>query len=360
MRFEQLSSFTASSSGCSLRPPKFFAGFLTPAVAFCVCFGMAVPAFAHHPTVAPSGTSQNAAGPILTIPATTLPENGWGASISLDYRDIDNFSSGSLEALGNRDIEAHGLNAIWLTTLAVAYGVTDDVMVSASLPYIRRTNVREVHNHMGVPEIHENGDAGGIGDLALFAQWRFLNLPVDGFSAAGILGFKTPTGETDEKTAGGDRFETEFQPGSGSWDPILGFAVTQEMGSFAVSSNVIYRIATEGSHATNLGDGMEANVAVVRRLAGGWHAHADGAREFHSAWSAILELNGEWRDRQETAGVEDAHSGGYTLYLTPGVRYSDEGGWSAWAAVGYPVAEGLNGAQAGSGVRLLFGASRSF
>jgi hypothetical protein len=34
----------------------------------------------------------------------------------------------------------------------------------------------------------------------------------------------------------------------------------------------------------------------------------------------VLELNGEWHDKQRIAGIPDPNSGGTTVYLSPGVR----------------------------------------
>jgi hypothetical protein len=48
-----------------------------------------------------------------------------------------------------------------------------------------------------------------------------------GLQASLLTGIKTPTGETGERDDQGELFEAEFQPGSGSWNPMLGLALSQ-------------------------------------------------------------------------------------------------------------------------------------
>jgi hypothetical protein len=83
-----------------------------------------------------------------------------------------------------------------------------------------------------------------------------------------LVGVKTPTGTTDERDNEGELFETEFQPGSGSWDPLIGLAVTRGFGRWSLDSNVLYSLATEGVQQTDLGDRFHYNGAISYRLIG--------------------------------------------------------------------------------------------
>jgi hypothetical protein len=80
------------------------------------------------------------------------------------------------------------------------------------------------------------------------------------------------------------------------------------------------------------------------------------ASHAHVALDAFLEVNGEWHDKQRTAGVIDPNSGGTTVYLSPGLRLTVEN-WSSYVLVGVPVVNDLNGIQAAPTWRLIGGVS---
>ena len=67
----------------------------------------------------------------------------------------------------------------------------------------------------------------------LLGQWRLPQRPF-GAEMAVLFGIKTPTGATNERDVSGVLFEAEFQPGSGSWDPMFGFAFTQALRTLVV------------------------------------------------------------------------------------------------------------------------------
>ena len=73
------------------------------------------------------------------------------------------------------------------------------------------------------------GDASKLGDLTLLGQYRFINSVATRTEAAFLFGIKLPTGATNRLDAKGLLFETEFQPGSGSTDLLLGAAFTQAL-----------------------------------------------------------------------------------------------------------------------------------
>ena len=114
--------------------------------------------------------------------------------------------------------------------------------------------------------------------------------------------------------------------------------ITLARGQF--DSNVLYTVATEGTQNTDLGDRFQYNFAVsyrltsgARQVSNGGHAHAhDGGHE-HShgnsgpALDLVLELNGEWQAEQETNDISDPNSGGNTLFLSPGLRLSQDEWW---------------------------------
>lgn len=175
------------------------------------------------------------------------------------------------------------------------------------------------------------------------------------------------------------RIETEHQPGSGSWDPMLGAAVTKQWERVSVDTNFLYVFATKGAQDTSLGDILTYNLAVSYRLNSNdkhdhsSHSHSDEALEdrSHSAgaatdshsrlfWDAVLELNGEWHDRNKIDSVTERNSGGTLVYVSPGIRMTTDHRWAAYVSVGFPVYERLNGEQHATQLRFILGAGIGF
>src|SRR6185312_3855984 len=114
--------------------------------------------------------------------------------------------------------------------------------------------------------IDARGDTAGLGDASVLGQYRFLENKATGTEAALLLGAKLPTGKTNTYDVFGERFEAEFQPGSGSWDGLFGLAVTQRAGPWSFDANVLYQLVTKGALDTDLGDRFLYNAAVSYRI----------------------------------------------------------------------------------------------
>jgi Putative MetA-pathway of phenol degradation len=343
------------------------------------------PGFGHHPAgVSGSG----GAGPIYTISASTLGQGQSAASVFFEYTRLNELSDATLLNAALTGGHVHSLRTIETAALLYAYGVTNDLTVSARLPFVRRTDIREGHQHdpLDPPELHVRGDTAGIGDLILLGQYRFFNNKATRTEAAVLLGVKTPTGVTNRVDNQDERFETEFQPGSGSWDGIFGLAFTRRAGVSSFDTNVLYVLTGTGALDTNLGDRLLYNVALSYRLSGGAgdavrpmklgalpepmyhggpkaggraHSHQEPVAPASPALDVVLELNGERHDKQVEAGVKDPNSGGNTIYLSPGLRLSMDK-WSGFVSVGIPVVRDLNGIQSEPDYRMTTGLSVPF
>ncbi len=326
-------------------------------------------ALAHH--AAGPGNS-GGSGPVNTISAGTLEEGDVVAGISVDQSDFDALSDETLAeaaeaAAGSGDPEAHfhSLDGITTSTLSLSYGVSNDLMVTARLPYVRREDIREGHAHEESPgvfhgEAHGLGDSEGWGDLSIVAQWRFFHEEAANTQVAALFGIEAPTGETKKANAEDERFDAEFQPGSDSWDYFLGLAASRGAGRWSFSASGIYTFAGDGLGA-NLGDRFAYGAAGVYRVSGA-PAHSDAGEAAHhhgAALDLVLELSGEWHGRQEEAGETERDSGGHVLYVAPGLRYTLDA-FSAFASVGVPTISDFNGLQAEPGVRANIGAGYRF
>ena len=313
-------------------------GFLAAA---CTAFASSF-AWADHPL---GGHGIGTAGPITTVSATTLPRGASAASMQIEQIVFRPIGDQRLLDLAAQDIETHAIRSTLVPSAQYAYGVTDDLTIGLRLPYVYRRDIREAHVDLpgDAPELHLLGDSKGVGDLTALGQWRFMNRT--GMQMAALFGVKAPTGKTDAVNALGEEFETEHQPGSGSWDGLAGIAASGRLGVFALDASALFTLTREGSRDTRLGNRLNYNAAMSYRLDEGEHTHGAGAAEHgHYAWDLVLELNGEWQDKVEVAGVELPNTGGSVLYLSPGVRVSARG-WSAFASLGVPVVRDLNGVQ---------------
>ena len=242
--------------------------------------------------------------------------------------------------------------------MSLSYGATENLSISARLPYIKRENIREGELEGGVPEAHTHGDSSGEGDLILLSQYRVLERTSTVVSI--LFGIKAPTGETHEEDDDGVRFETEFQPGTGSWDFLLGASVSKSSGNFGYHANILYNKTTEGSQSTEIGDAISYNAASTYRI---YDSHATHEHDHHagSEYSGLkldlsVELNGETRRKNKISGVSEDNSGGTIVYVSPGVRVSS-GKFSGFISYGIQVVENQNGVQTDVDSRIVAGIS---
>ncbi len=312
---------------------------------------------ADHPSVVFDGAT---AGPITTISVKTQPKGSLGVGLRVEQVKLNAFSDAELEGFAARGIHPHSTDYLLATSLGLSYGLTDDLTLGVRLPYIRRANIREAEDTGGVTEVERQGNSSGIGDLTFFGKYRAIRSEQSGYDLSFLFGIKAPTGATRRTDLQGARFEVEHQPGSGSWDPLIGIAAGTVVGPVALDAGLLYTFASRGAQQTTPGDRLLYGVAASHRLGGETADHQDHELGGHSHWDLVLELNGERQARQKTAGIEDPNSGGNLMYLSPGVRFISKDGWAATLAVGIPVIQNLNGTQHEARWRLILGLGRGF
>lgn len=336
---------------------------------------IAAPAFAHHPapTVAGTGGGISVAGP------DTLEDGQWFVGARTIYVRPDQRSDEELAALAGQHIHAHNTDYNLNTSVGVAYGITPSLTVSAELPYVHRDDMREGHHaHHGghaMNEVIERGDAAGIGDLTLVATYRVAQGETAAFAL--MAGIKTPTGGTHKLDDDGERFETEHQPGTGSWDPLIGAAGRANFGPIQLNASAIYQFSGKGAQDTRLGDRGHVGIALSHRFGPPEHHHADAddghmhgddgdgghahpAPHNHASWDAFVELTGEWEGRQKVAGEIEETSGGKSMWLTPGVRLNTASGFSIAGGVGLPLWQDIRESHPDNDYRLTLSVGRAF
>lgn len=326
-------------------------------------------ALADHPV---SGLGLGIAAPITTVTGAVLPRGETAIQAQVEHTRFDAFSDHELAEARERDPEGdiHSVDSLTVPAVNLAYGLTDNTTIGARLPYVIRRNIREpAHGHEGeAPGGHDDehggqdveslGDASGLGDIRLFLTHNILRDSARGRNAALLVGVKAPTGETERRSPEGELLETEFQPGSGSWDGMVGGAISGGLGPVELAGNLLFTVTGEGSQSTDLGNSLAFNGAVSYRIgqATGDHHHGHGAvaaPHSHTRVDLILELNGEWRARKTVAGAEDNNHGGTLVFLSPGIHVSGDHGWGLSLSAGVPVITNLNGFQVEPDYRLI-------
>jgi hypothetical protein len=347
----------------------------------------ASPAFAHHPG---GGGNTGDAGPIFTIPASTLDEGQLAVGVMFEYVRLRGLSDATLTSAavaGNEGV--HDLKTIESVSAVVAYGLTHDLTVGMRVPWVGRTGIREGDATDPLNAIVlDRGSTFGFSDVTFLGQYRFFNDKQTKTEAALLLGVKAPTGLTNRYDNQGQLFDAEFQPGTGAWNGLFGTAVTKRFGAWSLDSNVLYILSSTGTQDTNLGDRFLYNGAISYRLTssasenhahgamklgadfpepmyhGGpktsaGHSHEEPAASPTPALDLVLELNGEWHGKQVTSGVTDQNSGGTLIYLSPGLRLSYDK-WSSYLSVGVPIVNEPYGIQPEPSWRIISGVSYAF
>ncbi len=318
-----------------------------------------------------SGSLTGAAGGgINTESGVPLAQGDVVIGFRFDFQKFEKRSDAKSIALGEADPDAdlHTTESIFSPSLNVAVGVTDDFTLGFKVPWIFRENVGDVHDGETAVNL---GDVEGIGDTVFFGQYRFFQsgetdstssslLGATDTHVSSLFGIKAPTGRENRRSDlffaddefKVERFETELQPGSGSWDPFAGFAATQVFGPVSWNTSAVYTFVNEGSQKTDLGDIISYNSSLSYRLGDSLFASSSDGSPGGASMDLILELNGEFRDKEESDGKDNDNSGGNLLYISPGVRLTG-GGLSASVSAGFPISTDLNGDQVEPDYRII-------
>jgi hypothetical protein len=332
----------------------------------------ATPALADH--AGPSGLGQGG-GALDVIGADTLDAGHFAVGLRIGVAVPDDRSDAELEALAAQHVHAHNTDYNLNAGIGVAYGISHHLTVSAELPYIRRDDLREgTHAHDGgaVSESVERlGNVSGIGDASLIAKYRLTEEHGPGFAI--IAGLKMPTGSTHRVSPDGERLETEHQPGTGSWDPILGAAVGAAAGAVRLNASALYQFSGKGAQDTRLGDRFKGGIALSHHFGAAEHHHDseavddhhgdhehEAAPHSHASWDAFVETTAEWEGRQRIVGEVERESGGTIVWLSPGARYNFASGFSAAASFSVPVWQHVRESHPDNDYRLTFAVGRAF
>lgn len=311
-------------------------------------------AFADHPAL---GFGIGTASPIVTQTGITLPAGMWAGGVLTQFTSFNSASDAKLLDLKNNAIDdAHGdvhtLKSFLQPSAFAAYGVTDNWTLGIRLPYTQRFGVRSPSEEGDA--VNRQGNPGGFGGVSLFSQYRFFRSADNSNHLSLVLGLKTASGATGVKTNQGEIFESHSQPSGGSWNPSAGFSFTRAMGKVSLDSSILYTVTTSGTQKTDLGDTFDYNFALSYAIVG-TASNALFSSSNNAPWTAVLELNGVWQDRQKTTGLgTNPNSGGNIVYISPGIRYSGGKSWNTALSIGTPIIKDTNGYQSPPDYRITY------
>ncbi len=213
----------------------------------------------------------------------------------------------------------------------LGYGVDQNLSVFAVLPYVDK---RLEMTAAGARRVRE---ASGLGDARLFGRYTLIRRNWTGkvLRLSAFAGLKAPTGDDDASDRFG-RLPAAAQPGSGSWDIFGGGVVTYQTFDFQVDGQLAYQANTE-ANSLAFGDVTRADASFQYRL---WPRRlGEGVPNF---LYGVIEANLIHRAKNRSFDVDDADSGGTTLFLSPGFQLVGKR-FVLEAEVQVPVLQALNG-----------------
>jgi hypothetical protein len=214
-----------------------------------------------------------------------------------------------------QDQSQYGIQAV------LNYGVSDRVMVTISVPY--------VFNRF--EQGRDNFQVKGLSDPEILAIAHLGSFFEDAVSLAATAGVRLPFGKTDCFDNYGFMLQPHDQIGTGAAAGIVGIQLNY-LNSFApLFFGASYEASGTNSSELRHGDVVRLNLAGQRRLSSRLHLIAE------------LNLRRAEYDVQSATRIE--HSGGTTIYFSPGFRLMLVSGLAFRGQVQTPVIENLNGVQ---------------
>lgn len=212
----------------------------------------------------------------------------------------------------------------------LVYGATAKLALMGVFPYMDK--------RLAIKSTGALRQSSGLGDIVTVGRYEIFSRSRSGQTTRGAVfaGLKWPSGRNTESDALG-LLPPPVQLGSGSYDPIFGTVWSSQWLAFQVDADLSYRRNTE-ANAFRFGDILEQNVSMQYRL---WPRTLEG-EGIPSFLYGVLEASNIYRAKNEADGIKDNDSGGYQLFLTPGVQWVMKR-WVFEAAAQLPAVKNLNG-----------------
>ena len=295
----------------------------------------------------------------------TVPGGHWVAAFSYEYEILE-------DALDGKKLAANNENSFTLNnTLAldISYGLSENVTISALIPYKYVYNTREVDSALvaGTPGIFFSDRRGsqGLGDIIVMSYLRIKfgdlvrfgdeyytdgNDGYDDYIGKGpstyagrrqgpifalTLGVRLPTGSTDITDKSGNRLPDELQLGTGTMDPIIGLLYHQRYYRLGWGASTLYRFPSqENIHHYEGSDEFIGAAYLSYRL--------------NRSLEMVHQANGNILGKSSMNGVKVDNSGGTILFYTPSLVYVGAKNFTLQASAEIPIYRKFNETQLSS------------
>lgn len=210
------------------------------------------------------------------------------------------------------------------------YGLPNNMHLRLFIPYVDY----EMFGFMPMGGV--TGKVKGIGDISIILKKRIYYNMEKGLSFAISGGVKLPTGKDDVKFDDKNmatkafyddyRMPLDMQPGTGTFDPLVGAALTKSDRFGSWHANVMYRYIPKGYKDVDPADIWMFNLA--RNIA------------INDFITLAAEVNGMYRGDDDYPGRKvwaGYNEHGLIINLTPGLQIHPTGWMTLEAAVKFPV-----------------------
>jgi hypothetical protein len=270
-----------------------------------------------------------------TISGELLKKNTYAVTLRTDYTDFEKFTRAESEAHAIQSGHFEALDHCLLTTASIAFGMSDDTEVGASVGYYFGTNFISAQSTGPATATSADADPDGLTDLWLTGKHRWMSGPSGHLALLG--GLKLPTGADTQTLSNGQKLDGSSQPGSSAFDFQAGVAYSRELsGRLTLDSSALYTM--RGDHLDfQSGDRADLGLLLAYRCTEDVHVFPN--------YSLSSEFFGVWIEKDSDNGVDNENSGGQTLFFSPGARVRVNERTALSIAPAFPIYQDLNGDQ---------------
>jgi len=231
----------------------------------------------------------------------------WSFDTTFEYRKFQENRAENSFAIVQAGHDQHAYRYDYFVNEHIGYLINEDLSVGVSAGF------RSLHKlSVDDPDrIGQHQTSTGATGLTLDAKYRFMHqtdcFPLD---LAVFASLKTPLGETNNRQPNGDLFETEDQPGTGSWNGTLGIAASHGWEKWGVSGSASYTKKSVGSQQFREGDVTHLTLSASRLLSPtrcSWKLYGSAG------------LQGFIERHAVDHGEVSPDHGGRFMYVTPGI-----------------------------------------
>jgi len=203
----------------------------------------------------------------------------------------------------------------------VLYGLTENITILGSVPYAFNR----------IEEGGETETSSGFADPEVTAIADVMETEEGDFELNATVMARLPLGSGDQRDASGVRLDQHLQPGTGAWSAAVGIQAAHPMLAVPIYYGISYQVNGTNSNDFSYGDVLRVNIATQVPIGRSVQILAEG--------------NTRYAEKDREGAATDENSGGWVLYLSPGVRVSLPAGFAIRGQVQIPIVEDLYGIQ---------------